>query len=580
MLASLARGSRRFGFFGAGLATVLAAASPGIDACRAAEKVAKKAESRFVDLSLLVAPELPCTWPAGWPSFQLAPYKRIGPLSAYNSDILTIDPNTGTQLDAPPHSIPRPELKLANAGPAGNLFTEKLPAWQFVGEACIVDVRSLRDKGPKGESPLVLPEHVKAWEKSHRPLGPGDVVLFRSDYSDDFYRPLPEGDKFIADPVNGKQVGWPDPGPECMTYLSTRKVMTLGTDSPSMGPIPLLAEPTHIAGLKHGMIWTEGATALGSLPETGAFYCMLGPKYVRSAASEARVFAIVGQPLASRLIESARKKQVVDLSVELNDDLPVWNTGAGAGTHRHPYFTVLFNYNKLVDLYQQTHMLDSHTGTHLVPPAYALPPAGFDNARYAPEVQGWLAEYEQEFGPRGTSEVTTDEVPLDQTCGHARVIDVRSLVGSTSQANWPASPEITAAHVEAYEKEHGLLQAGEVALFRTGHNDEHFKKLPAGTACVADPLLGKSEGWPAPNAAAIALLAERGVRCVGIDAPSLGGVDPRAALRTYWMLGTKGMVGVEYLTKLSETKDGAYFIFAAIKIRGCHGGPGRAIALY
>ena len=63
-----------------------------------------------------------------------------------------------------------------------------------------------------------------------------------------------------------------------MEYLASRKVMTLGTDSTSMGPLPDLAEPTHFAGLKHGMIWTESATGLGGLPPTGAFYCMLGPE--------------------------------------------------------------------------------------------------------------------------------------------------------------------------------------------------------------------------------------------------------------------------------------------------------------
>ena len=64
-----------------------------------------------------------------------------------------------------------------------------------------------------------------------------------------------------------------------MEFLATRGVMTLGTDSASMGPLPDLAEPTHFAGLKHGMIWTESATNLGALPPTGAFYCMLGPKH-------------------------------------------------------------------------------------------------------------------------------------------------------------------------------------------------------------------------------------------------------------------------------------------------------------
>ena len=64
------------------------------------------------------------------------------------------------------------------------------------------------------------------------------------------------------------------------------------------------------------------------------------------------------------------------------------------------------------------------------------------------------------------------------------------------------------------------------------------------------------------------------------DAPTLGGVEPKRALMTYWALGGKGMVGVEYLTNLGEVPEGAYFLFAAVKIRGCHGGPGRAIALY
>ena len=97
---------------------------------------------------------------------------------------------------------------------------------------------------------------------------------------------------------------------------------------------------------------------------------------------------------------------------------------------------------------------------------------------------------------------------------------------------------------------------------------------------MADPLNGKSEGWPAPNPAAIAYLAKRGIRCVATDAPSLGGVDPKNALMTYWMLGSKGMVGVEFLTNAGALPERSYFLFAAIKIQDCCGGPGRAIALY
>src|SRR5258708_36522332 len=126
-----------------------------------------------------------------------------------------------------------------------------------------------------------------------------------------------------------------------MESLATRKIMTVGIDSTSMGPLPDLAEPTHIAGLKHGMIWTESATGLGQLPPTGAFYCCIGPKHAGGAYTEARAFAIVG-PLAKQLIASARKKNVVDLSVTPPPALPgVW-PGVKPGGERHPSVKMLF----------------------------------------------------------------------------------------------------------------------------------------------------------------------------------------------------------------------------------------------
>ncbi|MCA9097274.1 MAG: hypothetical protein KDA36_02770, partial [Planctomycetaceae bacterium] len=84
----------------------------------------------------------------------------------------------------------------------------------------------------------------------------------------------------------------------------------------------------------------------------------------------------------------------------------------------------------------------------------------------------------------------------------------------------------------------------------------------------------------APGPEAIVYLKSRGIRCVATDAPDLGGVDPRRAAMTYWALGSNDMVGVEFLYNAEQLPERAYFTFAAIKIRGCHGGPGRAIAWY
>ncbi len=539
-------------------------------------------EPRFIDCSLLVAPEYPATWPsAPFPRFQMVHERTIGPDSPYNIDVLLIDGNTGTQLDVPPHSVARPELNRPKSGALGLAYTDKIEAWQFGGEACVVDVRDLLDQAPKGVSPLVTREHVERFEEQHRRLQFGDVVLFRSDYSDKYYRPFPEGRRYVADVLDRKSPGYPDPDPECMEFLATRGVMTLGTDSASMGPLPDLAEPTHYAGLKHGMIWTEGATNLGTLPPIGSFYCLLGPKHERGPYSEGRAFAIAGGDLPRRLIESCKKKRVVDLSPTLSPTLPITSPGVDTGNHRQAYLKIDFLYSPDLDMWHHTHLMDSMAGTHLVPPSFALPPEG-EKPAYAPEIRGWREEYEKAYGPLGTSDVTTEQVPLDWTCGRVHIIDVRSLIGSTSKKTWPASPEITPAYIQTQELENGDLQPGDIVLFDTGHLDKHLRPAPDDSGVWSDPLQGKTEGWPAPGPDAIDYLKDRGIRCVATDAPDLGGVDRKRALMTYWALGSHEMVGVEFLHNVGSIPSdrAAYFLFAAVKIRDCHGGPGRAIVLY
>ena len=532
----------------------------------------------IVDLSLMVGVGYPCTWPQGWPYFQLKEYKQIGPGSVYNSDILTIDQNTGTQLDFPPHSVARPRSNLPTAAEAGLEFSEKVPAWKFGGEACMIDVRELLDQAPNGVSPLVRIEHIKKWEGEHRPLGQGDVAVLYAGYSDKYYKRFPEGRAFLVDPIEKKRAAWPDPHPDCMEYIAKKGVRHVVVDSPSMGPMPDLQEPTHFAGLKYGAIFTEGAIGLGQLPPTGAFYWCSGPRHTNSPCSEARALAVTRPEVAKFLINATRAKRVIDLTVVLDASLPLMWPGHHVGEHRQAYYSANVFYAKHIDVWFHTRILDSNSTTHLVPPVFALPEPGFDNSDYPREVQNWLAEYEQKYGSRGTSTLTTEKIPLSRTSGWARVIDVNGLVGSTDRSAWPASPEITPEHIQKFEQQHGKLEPGQIVLFHSGHVDRTYR--PGSDACMVDPLAGTSEGWPAPGPDAILYLVKRGIRCVGTDAPTIGGVDAKRALFTYWTLAGEGMVGVEFLTQLGEIPPKAYFVFAPIKIEGCHGGPGRAIAYF
>ena len=53
------------------------------------------------------------------------------------------------------------------------------------------------------------------------------------------------------------------------------------------------------------------------------------------------------------------------------------------------------------------------------------------------------------------------------------------------------------AELEQYEKQQGELKPGDIVVFRSGWSDKYLRPFPAGSSCMADPLNGKSEGWPA-----------------------------------------------------------------------------------
>ncbi len=536
------------------------------------------------DLTLLIAPDRPCVWPVGMTQHLVVPSRTFGP-GAYHRDLIIIDEHTGTQWDAPAHFVPPPNSGLAGAGPMGLITGEKVPAWQFCGEACVIDIRGHIDDAPDGESYLIRPEIVYAWEKQNRPLKFGDVVLFRSDYTDKYYKPFPAGERFVTTALRRETPGWPAPTPETMEYLGQKGVKTLGLDGASMGPLPNLAVATHQAGGKLGMIWTECSTNLGSLSTTGSFTALLTAKHAGGSGGECRGIGITEPKLAARLIESARNKRVADLSVTLDEDYPVTWPGYGPGDEASRYVSKTLNaFSKIRGPYfAKTHMLDGLVGTHVVLPSFSLPPTGFDNSKYSEDVQSMLKKYESKYGPRGHSTMTLEQAPLNQMMGEAHVVDVRKLVGSTKAAEWPESPAIT----REFLKEHDAarpFQVGEVVVFFSGFSDAHFKPLPEPPeldGMFAAPLAGKSEGWPAPTADAIAYLAEKGIRCVGTDGPTLGGVDRENALMVYWLSASKGMLALEYLTNVGAIHDKpAYVLFASIKIQGTRGGYGRALALY
>ncbi len=260
--------------------------------------------ARIVDLTVLVSESLPAHWGANPPFarwttnwFEALDNEYGTPFTPsaapYYSQRFVIDEHTGTQTDFPAHFVPPPGSGLPHAGPMGAMTGDKYPLGRMTGPAAVLDVTDIRDAAAPGLSAPITVERIQAWEAEHGEIQAGEVVLFHSGYSDAYYKPLPEGARFTFEPLILKSApGWPAPTPEAVEYLRGKGVWHLGTDGASMGPVQD-GQPTHVAGLQHGMSWEELLTNLGELPVRGAYYVALPLKIIDQSGSPTRAVAFV-----------------------------------------------------------------------------------------------------------------------------------------------------------------------------------------------------------------------------------------------------------------------------------------------
>lgn len=254
-----------------------------------------------------------------------------------------------------------------------------------------------------------------------------------------------------------------------------------------------------------------------------------------------------------------KTRVAVDLSLLLDEQYPatwpghvpfvrrVWNwyetTASGPeiwGSACGPYFTEVL-------------ILDEHIGTHFDAPAHFLP--------------------QRASGP--SDPMSGDQIPPITFCGSAVCIDVTAI----GEGDPGASPSIRPSHILDTEGQLGRrLSADDVVLFRSDWDAKFYKAGPEGRSYAHDVLVTKTNpGWPAPDVPTIQLLLERGVRCLGTDAPSMGPAQDGAPVHVAGLGG--GMVFIEGLANLRAVpSQGAAFQFLPLKIARSSGGPGRAVA--
>lgn len=141
-----------------------------------------------------------------------------------------------------------------------------------------------------------------------------------------------------------------------------------------------------------------------------------------------------------------------------------------------------------------------------------------------------------------------DMLPLDATVGPARVIEIKDT-------EW----------VKPEELEQHDIQQGERILIKTVNSNKPWPDLPF------------QEGYVAIAPDAAEYLADRKVRCVGIDYLSVGALDMTTSVPTHKKLLAGGVWIIECLY-LGAVEPGRYeLVCLPLKVEGAEGAPARAI---
>jgi kynurenine formamidase len=251
----------------------------------------------------------------------------------------------------------------------------------------------------------------------------------------------------------------------------------------------------------------------------------------------------------SLLVEEMRngRVRVVDLTQPLSPDTVVIDLPPMFAASPGVSMEVISQYNDQGPAwYWNTITMGEHTGTHFDAPVHWI--TGKDRANN-----------------------TTDTIPVSQFVGPACVIDV------SKEASEYHDFLLTREHVQAWEGEHGRIQAGSWLLLRTDWSKRRGREA----------FLNAGEDGPhSPgfHPDCVRFLAHErdvlgvGVETVGTDAGQAGGFDP--PFPAHNIMHGAGKLGLASLTNLDELPPtGAVIVAAPLKLVNGSGSPLRVVAL-
>ncbi|MFI5783225.1 cyclase family protein [Nocardia sp. NPDC051570] len=186
--------------------------------------------------------------------------------------------HTGTHIDAPAHVV------------VGGATVDRLPLQQLVGPGVVIDCVAECADNPDYQVP---DQAILRFEAEHRPLGPSDVVMFRTGW-----------DRFYSDPERyihaGDRWAWPGVSVSAAELLAQRGVRGIGLDTIGLDAGCIATElRAHRAMLSSGAFIVENVANLALLPPIVDEILALPINVRNGSGGPSRVFARIASPGAA-----------------------------------------------------------------------------------------------------------------------------------------------------------------------------------------------------------------------------------------------------------------------------------------
>lgn len=183
----------------------------------------------------------------------------------------------GTHLDAPRHFA------------VDGYPTDQIPLKRLIGNAVVIDVSA---KAATDRNYRLTVADVESFEVRHGRIGPGSIVLLRTDWS----RFWPDAKAYLGDdtPGDASRLEFPAYGEDAARLLvEGRGVALLGVDTASTDIGNSTDFPVHRIAAARNVSNLENLTNLDSLPPTGAVVVALPMKIEGGSGGPVRVVALI-----------------------------------------------------------------------------------------------------------------------------------------------------------------------------------------------------------------------------------------------------------------------------------------------